>query len=66
MVVSLLRQYYLDGYHLNISDGIIRAKFREFPGKSKVMGKHEIYEFTIFLDPTSNVFMTGHIFIDSI
>ena len=53
-------EYYLDGYHLNISDGIIRAKFRDFTGKAKLLEKNKIYEFTIFLDPISNLFMPGH------
>lgn len=48
------------GFDLNIEDGIVRARFRDGLDKEKLMKPGEIYEFTIKLYPTSNVFKRGH------
>jgi putative CocE/NonD family hydrolase len=48
------------GFDLNITDGIVRARFRETLKKEKLMKPGEIYPFTIRLYPTSNVFKKGH------
>jgi len=52
---------YPDGTAYNLTEGIIRARFRESvwdPPKLLVPGV--IYEYTLELQPTSNVFMAGH------
>jgi putative CocE/NonD family hydrolase len=51
---------YPEGYHLNICDGIVRARYREFTGKADLLKPGGVYEFSIILDPTSNLFETGH------
>ncbi|MCH8205396.1 MAG: CocE/NonD family hydrolase, partial [Chloroflexi bacterium] len=49
-----------DGYALNLCDGIIRGRYRESTSTQKLLEPGEVYEFTIDLWPTSNVFMKGH------
>ena len=52
---------YPDGTAYNLTEGIIRARFRESiwdPPKLLVPG--EVYEYTLHLLPTSNVFKRGH------
>lgn len=48
------------GFALNIGDGIVRARFRDSLKTEKLMTPGEVYEFTIKLYPTSNVFKKGH------
>jgi len=48
------------GFDLNIGDGIVRARFRESLDREVLMNPGEVYEFTIKLYPTSNVFKQGH------
>lgn len=49
-----------DGYALNLCDGIIRARYRETQERQVLMVPGSIYEFTVDLGPTSNVFKAGH------
>ena len=51
---------YPDGYHLNICEGIIRARYRDYTGKASLLVPGQVYEFEIVLEPTSNVFAAGH------
>lgn len=51
---------YPDGFDLNITDGIIRARFREGGATESLLEPGNVYEFTIKLYPTSNVFKKGH------
>ena len=51
---------YPDGYHLNISDGIVRARYRSFSGKAELLEPGKIYRVDIVLEPTSNLFAAGH------
>ena len=51
---------YPAGYELNITDGIIRARYRNAPEKQEFMKPGEIYKFTIEPFPTANVFKKGH------
>jgi putative CocE/NonD family hydrolase len=53
-------QDYPEGYALNISDSIIRARYRNSRGKAELMKPGEICEFIIVLYPTSNLFKKGH------
>jgi putative CocE/NonD family hydrolase len=48
------------GFDLNIGDGIVRARFRDGLKQATLMKPGEVYEFTIKLYPTSNVFKRGH------
>jgi uncharacterized protein len=49
-----------DGFAQNLTEGIIRARYRDSPKKPTLMNPHEIYKFTIDLLATSNVFLKGH------
>ena len=51
---------YPDGYDMNICEGIIRARYRDFSGKARLLEPGKIYEFKIILEPTSNLFKAGH------
>jgi putative CocE/NonD family hydrolase len=48
------------GFDLNIGDGITRARFRESLKQEKLMEPGTVYQFTVKLYPTSNVFKKGH------
>ncbi|MES2737840.1 MAG: CocE/NonD family hydrolase [Verrucomicrobiota bacterium] len=48
------------GFDLNITDGILRARFRDSLKQEKLMTPGEIYPVTLRLYPTSNVFKKGH------
>ncbi len=49
-----------DGYARNLSDGIIRGRYRESKTRSKLLRPGEVYEYTLDLWATSNVFKAGH------
>ena len=49
-----------DGYAVNLCDGIIRGRYRESTFHQRLLEPGTIYEFTIDLWPTSNVFKKGH------
>ena len=49
-----------DGYAVNLCDGIIRGRYRESTTSQKLLEPGAIYEFTIDLWTTSNVFLKGH------
>ncbi|MBI1874763.1 MAG: CocE/NonD family hydrolase [Acidobacteria bacterium] len=51
---------YPDGYDLNITDGILRARYRTSPEKPELMRSGEIYRCKVELFPTANVFKKGH------
>jgi len=51
---------YPAGFDQNLEDGIIRARFRDSLKQEKLMEPGAVYEFTIKLYPTSNVFKRGH------
>jgi putative CocE/NonD family hydrolase len=48
------------GIDMNLEDGIIRARFRNSIEKAELMKPGEVYEFTIHMYPTSNLFKAGH------
>jgi len=48
------------GFARNLTDGIIRARFRESQEIEALLQPRKIYEFTIDLWATANVFKTGH------
>jgi putative CocE/NonD family hydrolase len=49
-----------NGYAQNLTDGILRARYRISPEKAEFMNPSEIYKFTIDLVATSNIFLKGH------
>lgn len=50
-----------DGFAQNLTEGIIRARYRGSREKPELMNPGEVYKFTIDLWSTSNVFRKGHI-----
>jgi putative CocE/NonD family hydrolase len=48
------------GFDLNISDGIVRARYRDSLADEALMEPGNVYTFTIKLYPTSNIFKKGH------
>jgi hypothetical protein len=48
------------GVDLNIADSIVRARYRNGPGKAELLKPGQPYEFTIEMYPTSVVFQHGH------
>jgi hypothetical protein len=51
---------YLEGYHLNLADSIIRMRFRNGYEREEMMDTGEVCRVRIALPPTSNLFMAGH------
>jgi putative CocE/NonD family hydrolase len=51
---------YLTGYDMNLTDGIIRGRYRGGRTKQELMTPGEVYEFEIRPFPTGNVFKRGH------
>jgi hypothetical protein len=59
--IARLIDVYPDGTAYNLTDGIIRARFREsIYEPPKLLEPGRTYEYTIDLQPTSNVFKKGH------
>ncbi len=59
--VARLGDVYPDGRSMNLTEGIIRARFRGgIWGAPRLMEPGRVYEFTIDLDVTSHVFLAGH------
>ena len=48
------------GFEMNLTDGIIRARYRNSPERQELMKQGEIYLFTIEPFGTANVFKKGH------
>ena len=51
---------YPEGLAINISDSILRARYRNGWTRSELLTSGEVYEFTFQLYPTSNIFKAGH------
>jgi putative CocE/NonD family hydrolase len=49
-----------DGFARDLTEGIVRARYRDTPEKTSLLQPDHIYEFTIDLWATSNVFLKGH------
>jgi uncharacterized protein len=49
-----------EGVALNISDSIVRGRYRKGPGKAELLTPGTVYEFTIEMYPTSLLFKRGH------
>ncbi|MGH7987942.1 MAG: CocE/NonD family hydrolase [Candidatus Binataceae bacterium] len=48
------------GFARNLTDGIIRARVRESRGEPKLLTPGKVYEFTIDMWSTANLFKAGH------
>ncbi len=48
------------GFEMNLTDGIVRARYRTSPEKPEMMKPGEVYQLTIEPFPTGNVFKRGH------
>ena len=51
---------YPEGYALNLTDGIFRAKFHSSWESTELLEPGRVYPITIQLYPTSNLFVKGH------
>lgn len=51
---------YPEGYAMNVTDGIIRVRYRDSWEQPELMEPGEVYEVTIEAFPTSNLFARGH------
>jgi predicted acyl esterase len=51
---------YPNGYAMNLSDSIIRGRYRDSFEKSELLEPGQVYKFRIQLYPTSNLFKKGH------
>lgn len=51
---------YPSGFEMNLTDGIMRARYRNSPAHAELMKPGEVYEFQIEPFPTANVFKKGH------
>ena len=48
------------GFEMNLTDGIIRARYRNSPSRQELMKAGTVHEFTIEPFPTANHFKKGH------
>jgi len=51
---------YPEGYALNISDSIVRMRYHRSGERAELLEPGRVYEVTITLYPTSNLFVKGH------
>ncbi|MCB8924048.1 MAG: CocE/NonD family hydrolase [Ardenticatenaceae bacterium] len=58
--VAKLIDVYPDGQAMNLTEGIIRASYRESLERPTLLERERIYEYSINLRATSNVFLPGH------
>jgi putative CocE/NonD family hydrolase len=49
-----------DGFAMNLTDGILRARFRRSLERPELLTPGEVYEFVVQAGNTSNVFRKGH------
>ena len=50
-----------DGFAMNLSDGILRLRYRDSQEKPELMNPEQVYKISVDLSATSNVFRKGHI-----
>ena len=50
-----------DGFAMNLTDGILRMRYRDSQEKSTLMNPGQIYKISVDLWATSNVFKKGHV-----
>jgi len=52
--------WYPNGYALNLTDSIMRLRYRNSPERAELLEPGQLAEIEITLYPTSNVFAAGH------
>jgi putative CocE/NonD family hydrolase len=58
---AVLIDVFPDGRAMNVTEGIVRARFRESIWEApKLLEPGEVYEYTLELLPTARVFLRGH------
>jgi putative CocE/NonD family hydrolase len=50
-----------DGFAMNLTDGILRVRYRNSTEKQEMMNPAQVYKITVDLWATSNVFKKGHV-----
>ncbi len=58
--VAKLVDVYPDGRAINVAEGIVRARYRESLSRPQPLTPGQVYEFSIDLVGTANVFLKGH------
>ena len=58
--VAKLVDVFPDGRAINVAEGIVRARYRESLSAPKPLEAGKVYQFTIDLVGTSNMFLRGH------
>ncbi|MGH9336969.1 MAG: CocE/NonD family hydrolase, partial [Vicinamibacteria bacterium] len=48
------------GFEMNLTDGILRARYRNSPSRQEMMKPGEGYRITVEPFPTANLFQKGH------
>lgn len=51
---------YPDGFAMNLTDGMLRCRYRDDPRQPELMKPGELYAFTISMPDTANLFQAGH------
>jgi hypothetical protein len=51
---------YPEGFAMNLTEGILRVRYRDSWERPSPMAPDEIYAITVELFPTSNLFISGH------
>jgi putative CocE/NonD family hydrolase len=51
---------YPEGFAMNLTEGILRARYRDSWEEPSLLAPGEVYAVTIELFPTSNLFASGH------
>ncbi|MEA2530324.1 MAG: uncharacterized protein QOG89_1968, partial [Thermomicrobiales bacterium] len=59
-LTAKLVDIYPGGYARNLTDGIIRARYRQGTDQPRPIARGEVYEYQIDLWATSNLFRRGH------
>jgi uncharacterized protein len=50
-----------DGFAMNLTDGILRMRYRDSQEKPELMNPEQVYKISVDLGATSNVFKKGHV-----
>jgi putative CocE/NonD family hydrolase len=58
--VGKLVDVWPDGRAYNLAEGIVRARYREGASKAKLIEPGKVYQYSVDMKATSNVFKAGH------
>ena len=59
-ITAKLVDVFPDGRAINLCDGVLRLRYRDGLSRPTPLTPHEVYEVTVKLGVTSNVFLPGH------